>query len=149
MIARSVSVLLLVAVCACSADVQPVAIDARVDACHRCRMIASDPHLAAEIVAPGEEPLIFDDIGCLRDHVRERPLPRSAVVYVADHRTGNWIVAERAVYTRIANASTPMASGLIAHADDASRDADVVARTGERVAWSAVIGGAATVEGKR
>jgi copper chaperone NosL len=87
-------------------------------------MAVSDAGFAAQIAAPGEEPRFFDDLGCLRDHLRTRPrLPPGAVAFVADHRTRAWVRASRAVFTRRESVETPMSSHLLAHADAASRDA--------------------------
>jgi len=96
-------------------------------------MMVSDVRVAAQIVAPGEEPLFFDDIGCLRDYLASTSAAADAVVYVADHRTGAWVDATQAVFTRSATIETPMGSGIIAHADAASRDADDAARGGSGV----------------
>jgi copper chaperone NosL len=88
-------------------------------------MAVSDPRYAAQIAAPGEEALFFDDVGCLRDRLREGgDLPPGAVAYVADHRTRAWVRAGGAVYTRVGSLQTPMGSHLVAHADAASREAD-------------------------
>jgi len=106
----------------------PVALDTANDTCAHCRMAVSDRHFAAQLLAPGEEPLFFDDIGCLRDYLKARPVPPGAVAYVADHRTGDWVDAARAVYSVSDAVRTPMSSGLIAHEDAASRDGDEAAK---------------------
>jgi copper chaperone NosL len=128
---------------------QPVEIDAINDACFQCRMIASDPGLAAEIVAPGAEPLIFDDIGCLRDYLAATPISQDAIVYVADHRTRAWVRVEDAVFTRRWTLSTPMGSGIMAHADLASKDADPSARGGESVTVRSILPRARAAGGPR
>ena len=103
----------------------PVSVDTRNDACSWCRMAVSDARFAAQIVAPGEEPRIFDDIGCLRSYVAAGAgIGKRALAYVADHRTRSWVPASRAVYTEVPGLATPMASGLVAHSDGASRDMD-------------------------
>ena len=99
------------------------------DACARCRMTIVSLETAAQIVAPGAEPIMFDEIGCLRDYLADNPLAADATVFVADHRSGAWIDARRAVFTKTAT-RTPMSSGLLAHADVASRDAGPSARDG-------------------
>jgi copper chaperone NosL len=67
----------------------------------------------------------FDDIGCLRSYLAGgAEIPPGAVAFVADHRTRTWVRAASAVYTEVTGLSTPMASGLVAHADAASRDLD-------------------------
>jgi copper chaperone NosL len=102
----------------------PAPLDPATEACASCRMVVSDPRTAAQLVAPGEEPRFFDDLGCLRRHLAAAAPPRGAVAYVADHRTGAWVRADRAVYTLQPRVETPMGSHLLAHADAASRDAD-------------------------
>ena len=124
----------------CRSDMaQPVDVDPIHDWCAQCRMVASDPRLAAEIVAPGAEPLIFDDIGCLRDYLGATPVSTDAIVYVADHRTGQWVRAEDALFMRSATLSTPMGSAIIAHSDLASKNADPAAHGGEPVAGHAIL----------
>ena len=102
-------------------------------------MVVSDIRFAAELIVAGEEPLVFDDIGCLLQYVSEHALPQDARVFVVEHRTGAWIGAERAIYTRT-GAATPMGSRIIAHANTASRDADPLAGGGRPVPISAIVG---------
>ena len=114
--------------CGPSADSPPAALDTSSETCRSCRMPVSDRRLAAQLIAPGEEPAFFDDIGCLRDFLRG-PANASArapgtIAYVADHRTASWHRAAQAVYSRCPSLETPMGSHLMAHADPASRDAE-------------------------
>jgi len=104
-------------------------------------MPVSDARLAAQIVAPGEEPGFFDDIGCLRDYLARSPARPGSVAYVADHRTKGWTRAWAAVYTR-SRLETPMGSHWIAHADAASRDADAAAAGGTPVTAREIFGAA-------
>jgi len=112
---------------------QPADIRLGEDACAHCRMTIVSAATAAQIVARGEEPVTFDEIGCLRDYLAKHPTAADAVVFVADHRTAEWIDARRAVFTHTST-STPMSSGLVAHRDVASRDADAAALNGSPVA---------------
>lgn len=123
-----------------SGPVHPVSIDTRNDMCAYCRMIVSDPRVAAQIVAPGEETRMLDDIGCLRDYLARREMTPAAVVFVADHRTGEWVPAKDAVYTISTGRRTPMASGMVAHASRASRDADPAASGGVDVPARVILG---------
>jgi len=92
-------------------------------------MVGSSGRFAAELVAPDEEPLFFDDIGCLRSFLAARSsVPTAAVAFVVDHHTGAWIQASRAIYSRNDGIDTPMNSHLLAHESAASRDADPDAR---------------------
>lgn len=127
-------------VCAtCGGVIRPVDVDVRYDACSFCRMTVSNRHLAAQIAGRGAEPLFFDDFGCLSNYLKEHSVDADQVVYVADHRSGDWIDARRAVFSRLPSGSTPMASGLIAHESSSSRDADTAARGSTMVAADEVL----------
>ena len=123
--------LLAVACAAGDSSPSPAALDTRHDACASCRMPVSDARLAAQLVAPGEEPVFFDDIGCLRDYVSGHPEAASrAMAWVSDHRTSVWTAAADARFSRCPALETPMGSHLVAHASAASRDADSTIRSG-------------------
>jgi len=119
---------------------EPATLDTRNEQCGFCRMAVSDAHFAAQLVAPGELPRFFDDIGCLADYQKAGKAPAGAVAFVADHRTKAWVRAERAVFTRVPGLATPMGSHVIAHADPASRDADPDAKTGAPVSTTELFG---------
>lgn len=118
---------------------QPLDIRAGEDTCAHCRMTIVSMTTAAQIVEPGEEPIMFDEIGCLWSFVAGTPLGGGAIVFVADHRTGEWVDAATAVFTRT-SVHTPMSSGLLAHADLASQEADPAAQGGAPVTLEAVLG---------
>lgn len=124
-----------------SGPARPAVVDTRNDTCGSCRMAVSDPRFAAQIVAPGEEPRFFDDLRCLRDYLASAPsLPPEAVAYVADHRTGNWVRAARAIYLEVPSLSTPMGSHWVAYEDAGSSDADPYARGGAPLPAAAIFG---------
>ncbi len=118
----------LVALAACSSSPQPIDVRAG-DTCAHCRMAVSDARFAAQIAAPGEEPLLYDDVGCLAKAVAAgKPLDHA---YVADHRTRAWVRAAAATYTHAPAIETPMGSHIIAHANEESRRADAAASGGK------------------
>lgn len=140
MIARAAVLALLLCSCACARKLPAPVDPAPSDACTFCRMAVSDVHFAAEVVAPGEEPRFFDDVGCLATWLKAATVPDGAIAFVADHRDGHWTVAGNAVYTRALHLSTPMGSGIIAHADAASRDLDSAAAGGRPLTPGDVFG---------
>jgi copper chaperone NosL len=140
--------LLLVAVLACTRSPPgPAPLDTRNEACAQCRMLVSDGHLASQLVTPGEEPLFFDDLGCLARYLAQHSPRRAAVAYVADHRTLAWVRASKAVYTLQPSLSTPMNSHLLAHRDEASRDADPASAGGRSLSTQDVLGPSGPPEG--
>lgn len=146
--AQAVSVLVVLLGCG-SGALAPAALDTSNDACAWCRMAISDARFAAQLVAPGEEPRFFDDLGCLTTYLASHRAPPGAIAFVADHRTRAWIRAAAAVYTRPPGLETPMGSHLIAHADAASRDADPDARGSAGLAAVAVFGAPGPPDGAR
>ncbi len=111
------------------------------DLCASCRMPVSDARFAAQITAPGELPLFFDEPGCLGDFVRTGKLKgQDAVAWVADHRTGAWVRADRAIYTRVPTLATPMNHKLVAHESVASRDSDPDVKGGHGVDLQDIFG---------
>ena len=137
---RAAAILVLPGLVACGGDVQPAPLDTRNEQCASCRMAVSTAVFASQLVAPGENPRFFDDLGCLADFLKAGKAPSGAVAFVADHRTRAWVRADRAVYTRVPGLETPMGSRVIAHADAASRDADPDARGGTPVAPAELFG---------
>lgn len=130
--------------------VRPAALDTKHDACRSCRMPVSDPKVAAQLVAPGEEALFFDDIGCLRDFLGSARAPKpGAVAFVADHRTGAWVAAGDAVFSRCPAVETAMGSHLLAWADDASRSADGSAAGCVSLERTALFGAAGPPSGRK
>jgi len=130
-VTRSWIVLLVVGAAACApAGARPIEPRVGDDTCAQCRMTLLSIATAAQIAAPGLEPVVFDDLGCLRGYLRAHPLPPDAAVFVADHRTGRWLDARNAILTRAA-VRTPMDSRVIAHADRESRDGDPDALHGD------------------
>ena len=110
---------------------EPVAFDAAREPCTFCRMTGSSGRFAAQIVSRTEEPRFFDDIGCLRSHLKKADTQVAATqVFVADHRTGAWIRADQAVFTEQPDVPTPMGSHLVAHESGSSRDQDPAIRGG-------------------
>jgi copper chaperone NosL len=119
----------------------PAALDTRNERCGWCRMAVSDARFAAQLVSPSEEPRFFDDVGCLATFLKSGGAPaKGQIAYVADYRTKAWVRAAAAVYTKKPGLETPMGSGLIAHVDAASRDADLDAAGGASAGLRDVFG---------
>ncbi len=110
--------------------------------CSHCRMTVLDQKLASQLLAPGEEPRFFDDLGCLTAYLAAHPAEPRTRAFVADHMTGAWVDAARAAYSRSEAIATPMGSHLVAHADEASRAADASIRDARPLTAGSVFGAA-------
>jgi copper chaperone NosL len=147
---RRAAFVLLLALAGCAGGApEPEPLDTRNEACAACRMAVSEAGFASQVVAPGEVPRFFDDLGCLAGFLGAGRAPAGATVFVADHRTRAWVRADAAVYTRVPSLATPMGSHLIAHSDAASRDQDAAARGGTPVTHADVFGPGGPAGGSR
>lgn len=135
----SLALALVLAACE-SGPPQPAPLDTRNEQCAGCRMAVSQAVFASQLVAPGELPRFFDDLGCLAGFLRGGKVPPGATAFVADHRTRAWVRADQAVYTRVPGLETPMGSHVIAHADAASRAQDPLAQAGSPVSATELFG---------
>lgn len=134
-----VLMVVLMASCAPAATV-PVTFDAAHEACAFCRMTGSNGRAAGQLVTPGEEPLFFDDIGCLRDYLAKTPAAKGAVAFVTDYTTREWLRADEAIFVMQPTVETPMGSHLIAFASETTRQNEPAAAGGSRVTTIEILG---------
>jgi copper chaperone NosL len=119
---------LLSASCAATAADHPeIVVDQT--ACSHCGMLVSEPAYAAAYRAPGQEPRVFDDIGCMLDALRQETAS-SLNVWVQDAAGGGWVDADRAVFVGSSRVQTPMHGGVLAYADAAAAAAASAAHDG-------------------
>ena len=122
------AVALLAAACSAKAAGPPeIAIDRT--ACSHCGMLVSEPIYAASYQAPGQEPRVFDDIGCMLEAVRKEtasPLQ----VWLQDANGGGWLDAAAAMVVASQHVSTPMNGGFLAYADGAAAASAAAAHQG-------------------
>ena len=86
------------------------------DMCERCKMALSDRKFAVQIINPDNGNVYkFDEIGCAVLWMDEEHIPWKdrAIIWVNDAKTGAWIDARKARYTK--GAITPMAFGFAAY----------------------------------
>lgn len=134
----------LLALAACGDQRPPLAEPDASTKCAQCGMSVVDRRFVSQIVVEGRPPRFLDDFNCLAGHLKAaRDLPASAQVFVADHRTKEWVPVQSAVFTRVKDHDTPMGSGMAAHANATSRDADPFANGGETVALGEAVPGLA------
>ena len=146
--ARMALVTALTATACAAGPPRPAALQRGVS-CSHCRMTVLDQSLAAQIVAPGDDPLFFDDIGCLAEYVKNHGASADARAFVADHTSGVWIAASDALYSESASIPTPMGSHIVAHVTEASRRADPAAQTARPLSIDDLFGPAGPPGGHR
>jgi copper chaperone NosL len=101
-------------------------------ACSHCGMLVSEPAYAAAYHAPGREPRVFDDIGCMLDALRQETAS-PLTIWMQDAAGGGWIDADRAVFVTAPGLRTPMNGGVLAYGDTAAAEQSAAAQRGEVV----------------
>lgn len=105
---------LLLGACAAADGPPTVALDRT--ACAHCGMLVSDLRFAAAFrLRPGEEALVFDDIGCMLEEWRQAGDTSAAVAWAMD-ADGTWVEASAATFVR-GLIRTPMGGGTVAFRD--------------------------------
>jgi len=103
------------------------------DECAHCGMIVNEERFSCAILASdADQPLVFDDIGCMLDYRAEHADLTFVEDFVHDYGTQQWLIAGRAAYVLASSGTvaTPMGSGIAAF--QTTDAANVQAR-----AWSA------------
>jgi copper chaperone NosL len=111
----------------------PVTIHFGEDACAECKMIISDERHAAELQTRTDEPLLFDDLGCLLKRAASMsPDPSGVFARTAD---GKWLDGRQAWVVHSREISSPMGYGLATFATRESAEAEAL-RHGDGTAAS-------------
>jgi copper chaperone NosL len=109
------------------------------DVCAECGMIINEARFAAAITvddAGTRERRLFDDVGDMLDHEIAHPDLKIVARYVHLYQDEGWTAAESAQYLLSEAVTTPMASGIIAFRDAASRDAAKTKNGGRSMTWA-------------
>jgi copper chaperone NosL len=106
---------LLAAACGAKAMGPPEIVVDRT-ACSHCGMFVSEPIFAAAYQLRGNDPRVFDDIGCMLNALRAETVS-PINVWVRDAAGAGWIDAGEATFVASPNVRTPMNGGFIAYAE--------------------------------
>ena len=131
---------LLVTVVACSGGrPEPIEFTLNEENCSFCRMAVSQREFAAQVVTAAGAFDTFDDIGCLRDWIKEQHPPETAGIFVVDYEKGHWIDARTASYVLSKKLPTPMSSGLAAYQEKTSAETAAAKLEGEVLQWEEML----------
>lgn len=126
--------------CAGSADDPdaPPAIRYGQERCFHCGMVIDDLRFASASRMPGEASRHFDDIGCLLADLRPQPASATRRTFVHDIATEAWLRAPEATYLISSAIRTPMASGIVAAADEGGIRDTAAQYPGEVHNWASI-----------
>lgn len=119
---------LLAAACGANAAGPPDIVVDRTT-CHHCGMFVSEPAIAAAYQAEGQEPRVFDEIGCMVEALR-RETASPITVWVQDAAGDGWLNADEALFVAASRIRTPMGGGVLAFADATAANKAAAAHDG-------------------
>jgi len=107
-------------------NTEPREIDEETDICVVCNMSITHPNYAGQLIFENNDHLVFDDIGCLIEYLKE-PEQDVAIAYIRAADTKEWIDVETAAYLYNEEYWTPMNYGVLAFAseEDAKKYAEL------------------------
>ena len=104
-------------------------------------MAISEKRFAAEFITADGEAVKFDDLGCLLNHRRERPIQYEIAAYfVVDFDSREWVKAEEAHYVRSPQFKTPMGAGIAAFKDRSRAEASAAELKGQLLRFAELTG---------
>ena len=106
--------------------------------CDRCNMVIGEERHAAALKGADGNWLLFDDTGEMVVSAQEAATGDTRA-WVHDYEQGTWHDATAAWYVWLPNRSTPMATGIVAFADQARAEAKAQEIGGWSKSWSAVL----------
>ncbi|MBL9147832.1 MAG: nitrous oxide reductase accessory protein NosL [Phycisphaerae bacterium] len=109
------------------------------DVCAHCgMMLAEDRCAAASIAVVDGQPayLLWDDVGCLLDWLRERPDSTFSAHFVRDYDARSWVDAPKATFLMTEAIRTPMGSWIVAFASPAGAEGARRVHGGEVSSWN-------------
>jgi copper chaperone NosL len=90
--------------------------------CGSCRMAISQQQFAAEVLDSDENPVKFDDIGCMLRYLADSQ-HKAPSIFVMDYQTRRWLDGSAAWFVRGSRVSTPMGGGILAFGDRSRAEA--------------------------
>lgn len=125
--------------CRAKSDLDPPSIILGQHECEECRMIISEERFAAAVVFESDDGTTkhaFDDIGCLIDWLQKHGGHATQATYVKDYDTAAWLNIERAFFVQSETLRTPMASHIVAVADEEAARLIEERFEGKRRSWA-------------
>ncbi len=132
-------VFFLLAFAACrEAEIKPVDIAAE-DVCTHCKMAISEKQFASELITPDGDALKFDDIGCMRDYLKEKPDTKIAAYFFIEYDTKQWIKGTDASFAKSDQITSPMSGGIIAFQDKTKAEAAATKYKGKTLSFTELV----------
>lgn len=108
------------------------------ETCDRCNMVIGEERHAAALKGENGDWLLFDDTGEMVATVQETGAGEPNA-WVHDFERLTWHDATTAYYVWLPNRNTPMATGIVAYADQAGAEAKALELGGWSKSWSALL----------
>ncbi|WP_313800857.1 nitrous oxide reductase accessory protein NosL [Cytobacillus sp.] len=89
----------------------PIDIKSNEESCTECKMGIEELKSAAQIILEDGKPLLFDDIGCMINYLRQKE-PKYEAAFIHDFETEDWIDFDKSTFIQGTFIESPMSYGI-------------------------------------
>lgn len=127
-------VVLLLSACG-DESYEPREINPETDVCYVCNMSVTSVDYAAQVVLKNNDIVVFDDLGCLMDYMKQNGESEIGAAYIRDTNSSKWLNIKDASYIYSPDYWTPMNYGVLAFASEEEAKAYMEEAPGEIVPY--------------
>lgn len=95
---------------------EPRDINPETDVCNICNMSITSVDYAAQAVLKNSDIVVFDDLGCLMNYIKQNGDKEIGAAYIRDSQSAKWLNIKEASYVYSKDYWTPMNYGVLAFA---------------------------------
>ena len=118
---------------------EPRDINPETDVCYVCNMSISNVDYAAQAVLKNNDIVVFDDLGCLIDYIKQNGDEEIGDAYIRDTNSAKWLNIKEASYVYSKDYWTPMNYGVLAFASETEANLYLEEQSGEIVPYDKLL----------
>lgn len=132
----SISVIIITVMLSSCGQIKSEPIILNKDNCEACKMTIADPRFACEIVTKKGRVYKFDDIACLKNHLKEEDKNKLAETLIADFANDHQLKnIQDCYYVEFKSINSPMQGNIIAFANKDSADSYAALHNTKAIDW--------------
>lgn len=118
---------------------EPRAINPETDVCYICNMSVTSVDFAAQAVLKNSDIVVFDDLGCLMDYIKQNGEEEIGAAYIRDTSSTKWLNIKDASYVYSKDYWTPMNYGVLAFASTEEAEQYTKEQPGEIIPYDKLL----------
>ena len=120
-------------------EYEPRDINAETDVCYICNMSITNVDYAAQAVLKNSDIVVFDDLGCLMEYIKQNGEDEIGAAYIRDTNSTKWLNIKEASYVYSKDYWTPMNYGVLAFASKEEAEQYIKEQPGQLVPYEELL----------